>query len=123
MTGAVCPDTPNAKGSEFQPPLEEVVQAGGFDQPQGRDQTGHRYQVLVIETGRMLCEAFNYEVSLARAGNRFTVTPILQPSKGFLVLRHARPTTLTGGFSMSLSSSSCCRFPWWWCEFEGSVVA
>src|SRR4029077_17618511 len=43
--------------------------------------------------GRISCEAFTYEVSLARLSNRGVVTPILLPSKGILVLRHAHPVT------------------------------
>jgi len=36
-------------------------------------------------------------VSLARRSNRGVVTPILSPSKGILVLRHAHPPTHIGG--------------------------
>lgn len=41
------------------------------------------------------------KVSLARCSNRGVVTPILPPSKGILILRHAHPTTLIGGSGLS----------------------
>ena len=44
---------------------------------------------------------FTYEVSLARAEIACVRTPILQPSKGILVLRHAQPLTLIGGSGLS----------------------
>ena len=53
------------------------------------------------KTGRIVWEAFTYEVSLARVSNRCVVTPILPPSKGILVLRHAHPTNITGGSGFS----------------------
>src|SRR3546814_20246123 len=54
----------------------------------------------------MWCVGLTYEVLLVWVANRCLLTPILQPSKGILVLRHAHNPNLIGGSGLNT------RLPW-----------
>src|SRR3546814_6113722 len=59
----------------------------------------------------MLCVGLTYEVLLVWVANRCLLTPILQPSKGILVLRHAHNPNLIGGSGLRFRPSCCTSSP------------
>jgi hypothetical protein len=81
--------------------LDQVMKPGRLCQRQCRDQPPADTEFGSSKTGWTVCDSFTYEVSLARDEARGVVTPILQPSKGILVLRHAQPANFTGGSGLS----------------------